>query len=215
MRKQRIDSVRTRINLLEAASEIFALKGFWNTTHEEICSKAGAAASINYYFGSKESLYVEAWRYSFEKSNKKHPPDGNVPPTDSIEKRIRGRILSILERIIDPETHDIDIMYKEVSNPTGLLSEVFLKMVEPLDNDLKSLLKDYLGEGAREDEINFCCQSIIGQCFTPLLHLRYKKRGSPMLKSSLNRLEMGVEKLADYITRFVFHGIDSFRRNSP
>jgi TetR/AcrR family transcriptional regulator, regulator of cefoperazone and chloramphenicol sensitivity len=215
MKTMRSDSLKTRIRLLEAASEVFAEKGFRNATHEEISHKANAnVASINYHFGSKENFYVEAWKYSFEKSNKKHPPGGYALPDDPVEKRIRGRILSILERIIDPETHDIDIMHKEVSNPTGLLTEVFSKTVEPLDNDLKSLIKEYLGKGAGEEEINFCCQSIFGQCFTPLLHLRYKKRGSPMLRSSLNMLEMGVEKLADYITKFIFHGMDSFRRTS-
>ena len=52
---------------------------------------------------------------------KKHPPDGDTLPNDPPEKRIRARILAILEHYFDPGTYDFDIMQREMSNPTGLL----------------------------------------------------------------------------------------------
>ena len=73
MRKQRIDALNTRQSLLEAAGEIFGKKGFWSATHEEICSLANAnTAAVNYHFGSKENLYVEAWKHSYKKSLEKY-----------------------------------------------------------------------------------------------------------------------------------------------
>src|SRR6185295_8023939 len=48
----------TRQQLLEAAGQIFAQKGFDRTTGKEICDRAGAnAAAINYYFQGMEGLY--------------------------------------------------------------------------------------------------------------------------------------------------------------
>ena len=89
MKKQRSDAINTRQSLLEAAGEVFAKKGFWSATHEEICSRANAnLAAINYHFGSKENLYVEAWKHSYEKSNAKQ----NLDEISRAQKRERPRI---------------------------------------------------------------------------------------------------------------------------
>ena len=61
MKIPREDTARTRGKLLAAAGEIFAEKGFRETTIAEICLKAGTnVAAVNYHFGSKEALYSEA-----------------------------------------------------------------------------------------------------------------------------------------------------------
>jgi len=53
------DATKTR--LLEAAGEEFADKGFGGATVRAICARAGAnVAAINYHFGDKERLYIEA-----------------------------------------------------------------------------------------------------------------------------------------------------------
>ncbi|MGA9754367.1 MAG: TetR family transcriptional regulator, partial [Desulfobaccales bacterium] len=52
-------SNETRQRLLEAAGEVFAKKGFRNTTIREICRRARAnLAAVNYHFGDKERLYL-------------------------------------------------------------------------------------------------------------------------------------------------------------
>src|SRR5262245_49466633 len=54
-----LDTTRERI--VEAAGEIFAEKGFDATTVRDICQRAEAnIAAVNYYFGDKQRLYVEA-----------------------------------------------------------------------------------------------------------------------------------------------------------
>ncbi len=53
-----IDDARTRI--LNTAGPIFAHKGYEAATVREICDQAEVnLASVNYYFGGKERLYIE------------------------------------------------------------------------------------------------------------------------------------------------------------
>ncbi|MFO0909457.1 MAG: TetR family transcriptional regulator [Isosphaeraceae bacterium] len=59
MDKPTVDPTKTR--LLEAAGEEFATHGFELATVRAICQRAGTnVAAINYHFGDKEQLYIQA-----------------------------------------------------------------------------------------------------------------------------------------------------------
>jgi AcrR family transcriptional regulator len=56
-----IGGVRDR--LLDSAEQLFAERGFDGTSIRDLASAAKCnIASVNYYFGGKEKLYVEIWR---------------------------------------------------------------------------------------------------------------------------------------------------------
>jgi AcrR family transcriptional regulator len=210
MKKQRTDGKKTRERLLTAASEVFANKGFWKTTNADICKKANAnTAAVNYHFGSKENLYIEAWKYAFEKSNKTHPPDGGVSAEATVEERLGGRILAFMQRIADLESHDFEITHQEMSNPTGLLNETMKKAVSSMEEGFKSIIQELLGGNASERQVEFCRISIMGQCFGPMMHLRKKK--SDQVVAALP-LDFDIEELAEHITQFSLAGINNIRR---
>lgn len=49
--------------LLDAAEELFCEHGFKGTSIRDIAASAGCnIASVNYYFGGKNNLYIEVWR---------------------------------------------------------------------------------------------------------------------------------------------------------
>ena len=212
MRKQRSDGQETRQNLLEAAGEIFAAKGFRETTIAEICRQAKAnTAAINYHFGSKEALYVESWRYAFTRSLSVYPPDGGIPAGAPAEERLHGRILAIMRRIIDPQSHDFDIFHKEMANPTGLLATPMQESVERIFTGLTLLICELLDKEPHTHEVRLCAMSIRAQCFGPLLHARRRKTAQGIPICDLEPLLEDVEHLADHVTRFSLAGIRALR----
>jgi TetR/AcrR family transcriptional regulator, regulator of cefoperazone and chloramphenicol sensitivity len=211
-RKQRKDAQETRQRLLAAAAEIFAEKGYWEATHAEICAKANAnTAAVNYHFNSKENLYVEAWKHSFEESIKAHPMDGGIGPDAPAEERLRGRILAFMHRMVDPNNHEVEIMHKEMANPTGLLTEALWHAIEPAQQDLRLLIRELLGKGVTEQQVVFCEMSLMGQCFGPMLHLRHTRMHPDTPRPPAPPIKFGVEELVDHVTQFTLAGIRGIR----
>jgi TetR/AcrR family transcriptional regulator, regulator of cefoperazone and chloramphenicol sensitivity len=213
MRKPRIDGQETRRQLLISASEVFAVRGFRGATIAEICRLAKAnTAAANYHFGNKETLYVESWRFAFERSLETFPPDGGVPANAPVEERLHGRILAIMRRVVDPRSHELDIVHKEMANPTGLLTGVILQVLEPVFRGFALIIRELLGPEASEAEIRLCLMSIRAQCFGPLMRERVRKLNpSEALPSNQEPLIDDVAALADHVARFSLAGIQAVK----
>jgi len=58
-----LQNKRTREQILGAAENLFAEKGFSNTSIRDITEKADCnLAAVNYHFHGKENLYIEVFR---------------------------------------------------------------------------------------------------------------------------------------------------------
>ncbi|MEN6575004.1 MAG: CerR family C-terminal domain-containing protein [Phycisphaerales bacterium] len=214
-RKQRRDAQETRERLLAAAVEVFAQKGFWETTHAEICEKAKAnIAAVNYHFGSKENLYVEAWKHAFEESIQAHPPDGGVPANAPVAERLHGHVLALMHRTADPGNHEIEIMHREMANPTGLLGDAIRRVLEPMRQATVSLVRELLGDGVGEQQVQFCEMSLISQCFGPMLRMRRDRKAFGPPHPGGPPVHFTVEELADHVVRFSLAGIRGVREES-
>jgi AcrR family transcriptional regulator len=210
--KYRKDGEETRQRILSVASVLFAEKGYRNTTHEQICRMAKVnAAAINYHFRKKETLYVEAWRMSYNSILKKHPADGGVSPAASAETRLHGRVLSLMRRMSDPENKVFDIINREMSNPTGLLTEVINESIIPVIAGLESIIRELLGGKANGTDVLLCQMSIMAQCFHAIMIRRRKpmkiKEGNEVSLHDLN-----VEEIAEHVTRFSIDGIKGAKK---
>jgi len=210
MKIPREDTARTRGKLLAAAGEVFAGKGFRDATVAEICRRAGTnVAAVNYHFGSKESLYREAWRHAFVQSVEAHPPDGGVAAEAPAEERLRGQIFALLNRIADENNQEIRFMQREVMNPTGLLKEVMRGAFRPLQERTQKLVRELLGPKATEQEVQFCEVGIMSQCINPMV-IRNRSRANEGAHDGPPGI-VDIEAYARHVVTFSLAGIAAVR----
>ena len=211
MKIPRQDAARTQKNLLLAASDIFAEKGFRDATIVEISKRAATnVAAVNYHFGNKETLYREAWRQSFHDSIKAHPPDGGVDINAPPEQRLAGQVAALLRRINDKDNKEFHIVNKELANPTGLLEEVMKEEMMPLRLRIMSLMREILGPDKPEATVRFCTVSIISQCVIPAF-INIVERPLTDVEDASLRID-DIEDYARHVVTFSLAGISRVRR---
>lgn len=210
----RQDGINTHEKLLKAASEVFAKKGYRNTTVAEICRRAGSnVAAVNYHFGSKDVLYVAVWRNAFEVALRAYPPDGGLPPDAPAEQRLRALIHSNLHRVLDAGRlgHAGRILMREMSDPTEVIRSVLRDVIRPLHERTRSIIKRLLGPKAGDREIGFCEMSVIHQCLA--LGFRRGRLPPGIIKGRGKPTPELIDALVEHITCFSLAGIKAVREN--
>ena len=216
MKPNRADGMETRRKLLDAAVALFAEKGFRETKTADICRIAEAnVAAVNYHFGSKEALYVAAWRDAFEKSLAKYPPDGGVAPDAPAEQRLVGHVRSLVHRFLDPASLDMEIADREMTQPTGLLAEIMHRSIEPLRLRHLALIREYLGPRATDLEVQLGEMSTHAQCHLALLQKRRRRMPAPRRHpAGPPHLDIDGDTLANHVSRFCLAGIREMRKTA-
>jgi len=209
----REDTIRTRKSLLYAACEIFARKGFRDTTIAEISKRAGTnIAAVNYHFSSKETLYVEAWRRAFQESVKAHPPDGGLRDNAPVEERFRAHVKATIERLADKNNKEFWFVQREFANPTGLLEEVMRQEIHPLQKKTEGIVREFLGPDVSEQDVQFCETSIISQCVNPMI-VPKRSQDKDKAQTEPQRIK-DINAYADHVLRFSLAGMKAIRKNA-
>lgn len=198
---------------MKAACEMFTEKGYRNTTIVEISNQAGTnIAAVNYHFGSKEALYIEAWRHAFQKSLKAHPLDGGVSDDAPTEERLKGHVRATLHRMADKNNGEFWFVQRELSNPTGLLEEVMEKEIRPIHKKMEGLIRELLEPVGSDQDVLFCEASIINQCINPMV-AEEKSRGKNAVRIGPFKVK-DIEAYADHVVKFSLAGIRAIYENA-
>ena len=191
----------SRTRILHAAGPVFAEKGFQSATVREICQRAEVnAASVNYYFGDKETLYIEAVRLARQMRARQFPlPDRpfGTPP----EIRLGDFISTMLHRILsgDQVGWNTKLMMREVLHPTKACRALVEEYIRPQFEVLSGIISELMPKDAPACEIRKIGFSILGQC----LHYRF---GNEVIKLLTPEQELEshfqTDQIADHVTRF-------------
>lgn len=197
--------------ILEAAGKIFAIKGFKSASVRKICTSADVnTAAINYYFGSKEALYIEVVKHWKDVAFKKYPfdfaQDESNPPEERLRYFIRCVLLHTLYEVESPWFGTF--MSRESIEPTKAILELTEDSIGPSLDILFSIVRKLLGEDTAEDFIHFYSASILGQCtfyqYSPHIITKHFEIPSKTLDE--------IEVIADKITGFSLNAIQGFSK---
>jgi len=210
MRAHRKDGVETRERLLDAACTVFAAKGFQEASIAEICDRAGAnVAAVNYHFGSKDALYGEVWRHTFETFMQAYPLDGGLPADAPPEDRLFARVHALLQRVFDDGRvgQCFRIGLRELAQPSSALEDTKRELIGPHRQRTQTLVREFLGPDASDENVLFCEISIINQC----LSVNFIKEQRKYLLGREQLSKPAVEALARHITAFSLGGMRAIR----
>ena len=199
-----LDTTRERI--VEAAGEIFAEKGFDTTTVRDICQRAEAnIAAVNYYFGDKQRLYVEAvvraHRWRMERARL---PEwtADTPP----QQKLADFVATFIRRIrTGPEnTWHTRLIMREMMNPREACVELVQSSIRPQFEILQGILREMLPAGTTEEKLHLTAFSIVGQCL-------FYHFADPVVRNLLKGEEYAtydVAKLASHIVEFSLAAVE-------
>jgi AcrR family transcriptional regulator len=163
---RRQETRETRERVLDAAGELFAERGFRDTTIREIKDRAGAnIAAVNYYFRDKESLHEEVIRRAFQYS-REHVLEPTFAREGPPEDRLRFFIHRLLEAMVGagrPAWHT-QLVMRELCDPTPAFRRVTREFGRPNFSRLEEVVAAVAGPGTDADQIRFVVLSIFGQC---------------------------------------------------
>ncbi|MBR9886025.1 MAG: CerR family C-terminal domain-containing protein, partial [Oceanospirillales bacterium] len=120
-RRGRTDGDATRALILEAAGQLFAERGYLDTTSKAICAKAGTnIAAVNYHFGSRDGLYLavmsEVMCHLLNLEYLTQVASSNAPPEEKLGLMIDG----LVQGLIDERSWHPRVWAREILTPSPL-----------------------------------------------------------------------------------------------
>lgn len=193
----------TQQRVLEAAEAIFAEKGFKAASIREIAKKAGAnIAAINYYFGDKERLYVEAVKYANRGCTEGEPFPDWPPGTPAIQ-RLRDFIRVMAKRMLSPQSPaSTQLMMREMAQPSAACTEFVNEYIQPMAQILGGILSEMLPEASEQQQF-LIAFSIVGQC----LFYRNNRAIAALLVGEKGFERFDAELVANHVTSFTLRAL--------
>jgi len=188
----------TKNRILEAAGAVFADKGYNAATVREICTRASAnLAAVNYHFGDKRRLYVEAIRRAHQ-SRVEQAPLPQWPPGTSPQRKLADFIRTLLSRMLveDGVSWHTQLMLREIAHPDSACEELVADYIRPQFDVLQRILGEMLPSDVGQERRHLIAFSIVGQC----LHYRVAGKVVRMLVPREEYEGYTPERLAVHIT---------------
>ena len=201
----------TRGRVLESACRLFAAKGYRDATVQEICAVAGAnVAAVNYYFGSKEKLYLEVWQSVANCVREKYSVSGQQEPDP--RKRLEAIITQRVRHAFDdgPAGNLRRLAHSEMGNPTSIHDEIFDRFLLPALRALAETIAEIMGVEPSDPLAQRCAFSVHSQLvFLNVLRAKAKVIQVEAIAGAVDPSEAQIQNLAEHYIAFVTGGIEA------
>jgi AcrR family transcriptional regulator len=212
--KPQEDRQSTHLQLLEAAGQEFAEKGFERTTAREVCERAGAnTAAVNYYFGGIEGLHAavleEARNRLFSVDEISAAVAGKTDPKAKLEA-----LLTVVVRALTGPLSSswvLRVLGREMVAPSPSVADMKDKMVLPRAR----LLRQFLGELMKLPEdhpaVAYGCVSLMAPiCMLILADRPHLTRALPAFGLKPN----DAPALARHLFQYALAGLEAVAREA-
>jgi AcrR family transcriptional regulator len=204
-----MDERTVQDRLVEAAEVLFCQRGFDDTGVREIAAAAGCnVASINYYFGGKDRLYIEVWRRQLaimretRTAGIRKAMSGNELP--SLEELLKSYARSFFEPLADESglsvgqghCRFVELMIREMVDPR-LPADMFVtEMVSPVMAVLTEAIQTVC-PWLKPPTVQRMILSVVGQLVYVVAARRMFERCD-----CANLPRLNPEEMIDHIVRF-------------
>ncbi len=202
--------------LIEAAEELFCRRGFNETSVRDIAALAGGnVASVNYYFGGKDNLYLEIWRrrLAFMRDTRLASIEKVMSASrqPQLEDLLRSYATSFIEPLIDGSSHCrfINLMTREMIDPHLPRDMYLTEMVSPvLDAFSEALLK--ICPWLDRSKVSMVIFSIVGQLLMHTVCVKQMFEGSDHPELS----KIDVNSIVNHVVEFSAAGIRGYAKRA-
>ena len=196
----------TRARILDAAGEVFAERGYRSATVREICRRAEVnVASVNYYFGGKEQLYIETVRAAHPAGPEPALSEG-WPEDTTPDEKIHIFIHKMFQRLLKVEqpAWKLRLLQREILEPTPFCMEMMKEFFRSNFSLLMNALDEILPPDMPKERRHKIGLSIIGQCV-------YFRAAMPVIRMIIGEEEQStfhtIERLTEHVSSFVLAGL--------
>lgn len=213
--KNNASAQETRKQLLEAAGQVFAERGFHQATIKEITDRAGASlASVNYHFRDKAELYAAVIRNVICDSSDLLLPDDRLTgmPVEKFKQFIHHFVTHLLHREgcgSRCRWWERVLVAREIAQRSPTLDPLVEGVVRPLCVQLSRLAAELAGRTFSAMESALITSSIMGQCLHYMDHRETIARLYPHL-----RVPEHADQIAEHIATFSIAGIRACGRGT-
>ncbi|WP_232467749.1 TetR/AcrR family transcriptional regulator [Bordetella genomosp. 9] len=168
--RARADGEATRASIIEAAGQLFAERGYADTTSKAICERARTnIAAVNYHFGSRDDLYLALLR-------EVHTHVMGMPFLREIaasrrpaEEKLRLFLQGLVEAIVDSGSWHTRLWAREILSPSPLLSRVMREEALPKFQVLSGIVSQITGLAPGTPALTCCSLSVLAPCLVLLV----------------------------------------------
>lgn len=198
------DTDGARERLLEAAAQLFALRGFEVTTVRDIVNAAGTNLNaINYYFGGKRGLYQAVMLRELERARSFTAELPHAAANDPIEQRLEFLVLRLLTYFVSQHSRLPRLAAFEVVNPSAAFDDVKASIQHEESRELQDIVTAALGPLASAETIDNGIRCVYSQCiYFMFMGEALQRSGSQVFANAA-----AVRRLATQITTFSLGGL--------
>lgn len=196
----------TRQALIEAATTVFAEKGFEGGSVRLITQKAEAnQAAINYHFGGKEGLYREVLRGAlhafdeFSLIDESRLPD--MDRDEALRLFLRQQLIPLVKR--DQLSRAMRLFNWEILQRTEVFQDLLSTERIPTLTAAEGILRKFLPDTASPEERTVALIWLINQAYIFVRH--YEHLSKPPANLTLD--EGFMERLIDLLARLLTGGL--------